>query len=101
MTRVSRALPDGARELEQMVGDPSFRWHLSLNSTELSGRIDGLQVCTLSLDGRHGQLAIGGEGGSDKHTRSEMLSGGCEWPRSRHVRFERLARGRRDPEASR
>ena len=60
-----KALPDGARELEQRVGDPSFRWHLSLNSNELSGRIDGLQVCTLSLDGRDGQLAIGGEGGND------------------------------------
>ncbi|MGZ6588061.1 MAG: hypothetical protein ACXVHX_27655 [Solirubrobacteraceae bacterium] len=60
------ALPDGARKLEWRVRDPSFRWHLSLNSTELSGRIDGLQVCTLNLDGSHGQLAIGGEGGSDE-----------------------------------
>jgi hypothetical protein len=60
------ALPDGARELERRVGDPSFRWHLSLNSNQLSGRIDGLQVCTLSFDGTHGELAIGGEGGSDK-----------------------------------
>ena len=59
------ALPDTAGELLRLVDDPSFRWHLPLNASEFSGRIDGLQVCTLSLDGLRGRLAIGSDGGRD------------------------------------
>lgn len=74
-----RALPSGASDLQRLVDDPSFRWHLALNSQEFSGRIDGLQVCTISLDGRQGRLAIGGSGGrADRlvRTRFRAAAGG-------------------------
>jgi hypothetical protein len=68
-----RDLPPLARRLATLVDDPSFRWSFTVRATTLSGRIDGLEVCTLSSDGRTGRLKIGAPGRNEQRLARERF----------------------------
>lgn len=50
-------LPAGARALED--GPHAFRWYRSVTGSEWSGRLDGLQICTLGSTGSELLFSVG------------------------------------------
>jgi hypothetical protein len=54
--------PEIALSLSNMVSDNSFRWYKSVKANYWSGRIEGLQVCTVSEDGKNCVLDVGKPG---------------------------------------
>lgn len=58
----SKPLPALAKDIEKLVKDPLFRWYKSVTGGFWSGRVGGLEVCRVDLDGQAGQVNIGREG---------------------------------------
>ena len=66
--RDKQKLPPLALELSKLVDDGSFRWYRSVTGKNWSGRVEGLQVCTVQPDsgniwlgvGKHGKNGNGG-----------------------------------------
>jgi Holliday junction resolvase-like predicted endonuclease len=56
--RDTAILPKLAREIESRVNDPCFTWSRTLSGKKWSGRVDGLQICTLSDEGE-GVIRLG------------------------------------------
>lgn len=57
--------PELVRQLSSIVDDPSFDWYMSVHAPHYSGRIDGLQICTVARDGASGTLKIGAARGNE------------------------------------
>jgi len=72
--RVKQEPPDLARELSKLVDDSSFRWYRSVTGKDWSGRVEGLQVCTVRPDSDSIWLGVGspGKNGNGK-SRDEFL----------------------------
>lgn len=60
------AKPDLVERLERLIDERDFRWHLTVHQHEWSGRLGGLIVCTVRLDGASGRVGIGKDGGKHK-----------------------------------
>lgn len=67
--------PKLALKLSDLVGDDSFRWYRTVTANSWSGRVDGLQICTISSDGKGGILDVGkpGKGGKIGYPREVFL----------------------------
>ena len=67
--------PKLARKLSELVDDDSFRWYQSVTGTEWSGRVEGLQVCTVRPDSDKILLGVGkpGKNGNGR-ARKEYLN---------------------------
>ena len=61
-------LPPLAINLEAQVGCPSFRWYLPSGSSTWSGRVEGLQVCTVTVAGLGTLELSGGPSATKKST---------------------------------
>lgn len=70
-------LPRLAQQLSDRIDSGAFRWYATLYSKHLSGRVDGLEVCTVELSRPRGSLGIGGNASQDKsaQNRFEELAG--------------------------
>lgn len=79
-----RSLPRVAEELSSAAAVPTFRWYRSVTGSDWSGRIEGLQVCTLSSGGRRLTFAVGSTGTEgDSGARSKF----CEIMRREETRL--------------
>lgn len=58
--------PSLVSELERRVGDPAFRWHLTVSANAWSGRLGGLQICSVDRQGTKGTLSVGKRGSDHK-----------------------------------
>ena len=58
----ARVIPNFAKELEGAVSDPLFKWYRSVTGKDWSGRVGGLEVCTMDLTGQEGKLNVGSPG---------------------------------------
>ena len=58
--------PHLVEKLESLIGERDFRWHLTVHQHEWSGRLGGLIVCTVRLDGASGRVGIGKDGSTHK-----------------------------------
>ena len=67
--------PKIALDLSDLVADNSFRWYRTVTTNFWSGRLDGLQVCTVSTDGKNGVLDVGkpGKNGRISYPREVFL----------------------------
>lgn len=54
--------PPLAEALSERVDDDSFRWYRNVTQHFWSGRVEGLQVCTVRTDGTGGCLDVGAPG---------------------------------------
>jgi hypothetical protein len=54
--------PDLAIHLTDRVNDDSFRWYRNLSNKRWSGRVEGLQVCTISDNAKEGVINVGTDG---------------------------------------
>jgi hypothetical protein len=104
-------LPELANRLTELVSDRSFKWYRNVTGGCWSGRVDGLQVCTLM--GEEGTLDVGKEGRSgDGPARKIFLDVLQEFSSEKSLDFDesgltlaaeiirRLAELRRDGELS-
>lgn len=60
INKQEQKLPELAVKLTELVRDESFRWYRNVTGGYLSGRVDGLQVCT--VEGDKGNLDVGKPG---------------------------------------
>ena len=66
--RDEKTPPKVALNLSELVNDNSFRWYRTVAGDYWSGRIDGLQVCTVSDDGKTCILDVGKTGKNGKNS---------------------------------
>jgi hypothetical protein len=73
------------RQLEREIAHPAFHWYLSIHAPYWSGRIDGLEICRVTRDGKSGAARIGHQGirGAEKNV-TGALPRGC-WVRRANV----------------
>ena len=57
-----RSLPDLAKRIESLVRPLGFKWYRSVTGAKWSGRLSGLQVCTLGEDGKDLVFSVGKTG---------------------------------------
>jgi len=55
-------LPEMAKELSATVNDDAFRWYRNVTGGNWSGRVEGLQVCSINSKGDTGTLDVGKKG---------------------------------------
>jgi hypothetical protein len=55
-------LPDMAKDLSITVNDNAFRWYRNVTGGNWSGRVEGLQVCSINSKGDTGTLDVGKKG---------------------------------------
>lgn len=57
--------PQLAMKLSGLVDDASFRWYRNVTGNYWSGRVEGLEVCRVSVNGKSGTLKVGKRGKKD------------------------------------
>ncbi|MEJ2727758.1 MAG: hypothetical protein P8185_04460 [Deltaproteobacteria bacterium] len=74
-SRDNETPPKIALNLSDKVGENSFRWYRTVTANSWSGRVEGLQVCTISSDGKDCILGVGkpGKGGKIGYPREVFL----------------------------
>jgi hypothetical protein len=58
-------MPEFAKDLEKAINDDLFKWYRSVTGQKWSGRVGGLEVCTIDLGGQCGELKVGRRGKND------------------------------------
>ncbi len=58
-------IPEFAKDLENAIHDDLFKWYRSVTGKYWSGRVGGLEVCTMDLAGQKGNLKVGNPGKND------------------------------------
>jgi hypothetical protein len=66
--------PQVAKRLMEMVGDDAFRWYRNLSNQSWSGRVDGLQVCTINQNAVQGKINVGKSGPNGNGKAREIFS---------------------------
>ncbi|MCA1792803.1 MAG: hypothetical protein LC660_02840 [Desulfobacteraceae bacterium] len=68
-------LPDMAKKLSGAVNDDAFRWYRNVTGGNWSGRVEGLQVCSINSKGDAGSLDVGktGQKGGDGLARKVFI----------------------------
>lgn len=75
MSRLDPRLPATLEALACAVGSDSFRWYRTVTDDSWSGRVEGLEVCTVEATGSQGRLDVGrpGKSGRESHERLAFL----------------------------
>jgi len=58
-------IPKLANELEKAINNDLFKWYRSATGQKWSGRVGGLEVCSMDLDGQKSELQVGRRGKND------------------------------------
>ena len=84
ISRDNEIPPKIALNLSDLINDKSFRWYRTVTANSWSGRIDGLQVCTIQRDGKGGTLDVGAPGKRGKIGKARKIfleiAGGKQGP---------------------
>ncbi|MBP7126866.1 hypothetical protein KBD49_10935 [Myxococcota bacterium] len=70
--RLQERLPATLASLARAVGSDSFRWYRTVTDDSWSGRVEGLEVCTVEAAGRDGLLDVGKPGKNGRESRERL-----------------------------
>jgi hypothetical protein len=63
-----RTLPEFGRQLQERAAVPTFAWYRSVTGSGWSGRLNGLQICTLSHVGSRLTFNVGKAGAQGRNS---------------------------------